>query len=132
MVCMYNILAKTALKYPMHRHEAQPAVTARVTFNSAPKTRAVLIATPPAKPSGLYNIRHADFYLRSHLVCSDIMGTRTTSDNLLARYTDPCYGIRQVYPRAERPLKEGQEINLEYTTIVRLRISTIYSYMTTV
>lgn len=46
------------------------------------------------------------------------MGTRTTSDNLLVRYTDPCYGIRQVYPSAERPLKEGQEINLEYTTIV--------------
>ena len=60
------------------------------------------------------------------------MGTRTTSDNLVARYTDPCYGIRQVYPSAERPLKEGQEINLEYTTIVRLRISTIYSYTTTV
>ena len=61
MVCMYNILAKTALKYPMPRHEAQPAVTARVTFNSAPKTRAVLTATPPAKPYDLYNIRHADF-----------------------------------------------------------------------
>lgn len=52
------------------------------------------------------------------------MGTRTTSDNLVARYTDPCYGIRQVYPSAERPLREGQKINLEYTTNVHLFAST--------
>ena len=74
----------------------------------------------------LWSVRHADFYLRSHLVCSDIMGTRTTSDNLVACHTDLCFGIRQVYPSAERPLKEAREINLEYTTIVGLRVFTTY------
>jgi len=49
---------------------------------------------------------------------SDIMSTKTTSDTLIARYTDPCYGIRQVYPSAERPLPEGKEISLEYMAIV--------------
>ena len=54
------------------------------------------------------------------------MGTRMTSDNLVARYTDPHYGIRQLYPSAERPLKGGQEINLEYATIARLLVSKAY------
>lgn len=42
------------------------------------------------------------------------MAARTTPEPLVARYTDPCYGIRQVYPSAERTLPDGKQINLEY------------------
>ena len=42
------------------------------------------------------------------------METRSGSDALVALYTDPCYGIRQVYPDADRPLPEGGTIDIEY------------------
>lgn len=42
------------------------------------------------------------------------MAARATAEGLVARYTDLCYGIRQVYPSAERPLPDDKEINLEY------------------
>ena len=46
------------------------------------------------------------------------MAARTTSEALMARYTDPCYSVCQVYPSAERPLPDDKEINLEYVTNV--------------
>ena len=53
------------------------------------------------------------------------MAARTTSEALGARYTDPCYGIRQVYPSALRPLPDGKEINLEYATNVPSYLRTL-------
>ena len=55
------------------------------------------------------------------------MGTRTGSDALVALYTDPCYGIRQVYPDAERPLSEGGTIDLEYDMIYA--ILAVFAYL---
>ncbi len=74
--------------------------------------------TVPSVSDILTYFQSLKYLSRSWRPESDVMSIRTTSDASVARYTDSCYGIRQVYPSAERPLSEGKEINLEYAAIV--------------